>query len=115
MTAQKRQGLRTEEPAPIEQLTQLCAVYALVAQTAGTDAAPLPAPDEKALAAAYLRAPGIARRRFEMLADETSAVAGTGARALLDRKGDIAAPAAELLDFMRANLTALAAFVEKPA
>lgn len=115
MTAQKRQDLRTEEPAPIEQLTQLCAVYALVAQMAGTDATPLPAPDEKALAAAYLRASGIARRRFEMLADETSAIAGKGARALLDRKGDIAVPAAELLDFMRANWRALAALVEQPA
>ena len=66
---------------------QLCAVLALVEQMAPDGAPRDPTPEAEQIAAAYRRAPTVARRRFDSLAREVSVIAAGGVEALIASDG----------------------------
>lgn len=81
-------------------VAQLSAIIRLVDELAGTPAEQRSAIDDRAIAAAYRRAPGIARRRFERLSREAAQIATAGVEALVEDGGSQKA-AADLAAVLR--------------
>jgi len=111
MTVQPATLLNQASNAPLERISQLCAVLALIEQMTNSNPTAAPNPDERILTAAYRAAPGIARRQFDVLAEETSRIATTGAQALLKRNPTTDAPAALLSQELQARLQRLGSLV----
>jgi hypothetical protein len=104
-----------------ERIASLRGILALVERMGAGDTDPTPsdeALDEAArLSAAYADAPAVSRRRFDALAEDTTAYAAAGIAALMRARGsDGARSAARLLaGEMRRSIAALAAILRAHA
>ncbi len=106
MTAQSFFSAKTGE-ALVAQVTQLSTILRLVEQMAGCDGAEPAISGEQALIHAYERAPGVARRRFELLASRAARFATAGVEALLGRKQVPKVAATQLVRELRLSLAAM--------
>lgn len=111
MTVQPATAFNQASNAPLERISQLCAVLALIEQMTNSHPTGAPSPDERILTDAYRAAPGIARRQFDVLAEETSRIATTGVQALLEGNPATDAPATLLSHELQARLRRLGTLV----
>jgi hypothetical protein len=111
MTVQPATPFNQASNTPLERISQLCAVLALIEQMTNRNPTGAASPDERILTAAYRAAPGIARRQFDVLAEETSRIATAGAQALLKRNPATDAPAALLSHELQSRLQRLGSLV----
>ncbi|WP_299323232.1 hypothetical protein [Parasphingopyxis sp.] len=111
MTAQDRIAERIPESPELERIPQLYAILEIARRMARSEGEKADIPSESSLRHAYIRAPGIAKKRFDAVTADAARAATGGAQALLGEGEDRAAAAGRLADHLRHELAQLARIV----